>query len=64
MTYDLINNIHGNKSFPIVGKNPDGESVIIEKGEDFYKISTCQQNGWIRIMTYHKDGTVEEEYTK
>lgn len=64
MTYDLIDNVHGNKSFPIVGQNADGESVIIEKGKDFYKISTCQSNGWIRIVTYHKDGIVEEEYTK
>ena len=64
MTYDLIENICKGKTFPLCGKNPDGCTVIIEKGEDRYTLSTHQKNGWIRVETYHKDGVVEEGYTK
>ena len=63
-TYEYIDKFYGNNSFPIVGENGIGESTIIEKGKDFYTVSTCQRNGWIHVETYHKDGTVEEEYTK
>ena len=64
MTYDLIKNICGKKTFPICGKNPDGCNVVIDKCEDCYTIETFQKNGWVRVETYHKDGTVEETYTK
>ncbi len=62
MTYELLENLCKNKTFPLCGKNPDGCNIIIEKGEDFFTVSTLQKNGWTRINTYWKDGTVEEEY--
>ena len=69
MTYDLIKRIceaevQKGKSFPLFGKNSDGCNVVIDKCEDYYAIETFQKNGWIRVEIYHKDGTVEEEYTK
>ena len=45
-------------------KNVVGEDIIIEITNDYIKTSTCQKNGWIRVLIYHKDRTLEEIYEK
>lgn len=54
---------------PLSAKTDCGEDVIIEAERDddgniIWKISTFQDNGWLRINRYHNDGTVEESYEK
>lgn len=40
----------------MAGKNEHGEKVRVTK--------TMQDNGWIRVMHEHQDGTVEETYER
>lgn len=44
--------------------NEKGENVILEITPKFLKVSTCQNNDWIRVNIYHKDRTVEETYER
>ena len=54
---------------PLSAKNDSGEDVIVEaqideNGDPIWKITTIQKNEWSRINFYHRDGTVEEMYSK
>ena len=54
---------------PCSGKNDEGEDIIIERGYNgncvpFYRVTTSQDNGWLRINFYYPDGTVTEEYER
>lgn len=56
------------KKFPLFGKNEDGEATIIYHGvsdnEEFFKTTTAQSNGWIRVNIYYADGSCEELYER
>lgn len=45
-------------------KNEDGEDLIVEIKEDYVRIDTIQNNGWIRINCYYLDGIKTETYKK
>lgn len=45
-----------------IGKNEDGETVMVSIDKDCACICTYQRNGFVRIMIYHSDGTIEELY--
>lgn len=49
---------------PLAAINEDGEDVIIERGVDFYRLTTMQKNNWLRINTYYADGTADETYSR
>lgn len=61
---------YGVHDLPLVGKNEDGQTIIvsvvkdIEDGSDAFKVETAQDNGWMRVNIYYKDGTVEELYER
>jgi hypothetical protein len=48
----------------MVGKNEDGEDVIVTIDKENATVVTVQANGWHRINTYWPDGTEEETYRK
>ena len=64
--YDYFSDLTKNRILPVGGTNVDGEDVIIEKGkrdgQNFFKVGTLQNNGWIRVNYYWEDGTREELY--
>jgi hypothetical protein len=66
----LVEKGFGVHDLPLVGKNEDGETLIIsvvkdiETGSDAFKVETAQDNGWMRVNIYYKDGTVEELYER
>lgn len=65
--YDYLDLTKEFSSFPIAGKNENGENVMIEHydgDEPYFKVTTFQNNGWTRINCYHKDGSIEEIYEK
>lgn len=55
-------------STPCSYVNQEGENEVVVEGADevgrFFKITTTQTNGWLRIDTYYEDGTIEETYRK
>lgn len=48
----------------LVGIDEDGSPVIVSIDENEATIQTLQNNGWIRVNIYYKDGTVEELYKR
>lgn len=53
----------------MAAKTEFGENMIVDArydddGEVVWKISTMQDNDWLRINRYDKNGTVEEAYEK
>lgn len=68
MTYKELKRMLTNKTLPIMGRNQDGEPVLIEEGRNedghLYQLSTSQDNGWLRINTYYEDGSIDETYSK
>lgn len=57
------------ENLPLTAETEDGENVIVEayrdeNGELVWKISTLQDNGWMRINIYYSDHTVEELYKR
>jgi len=52
----------------VFGYNDDGEHIIIESdtenGSIVWHVMVYQKNGWTRTNVYHKDGTVEELYSR
>lgn len=57
------------QDLPLTAKTDCGEDVIVDayyndEKELIWKISTVQDNGWIKILHYHPDGTVEETYER
>ena len=70
-TYTYINEIVKafDRPLPVTGINEDGETVIIEQGwdsggEHFYRLTTVQENNWLRINEYYADGTVTETFKR
>lgn len=49
---------------PQVGKNEDGEYVVVTITDESAVVTTSQKNGWLRINTYYKNGICTEEYEK
>ena len=56
------------KEFPLAYTNESGESVIVEQGScevgHYFKLTTAQDNGWIRENYYYETGESEEFYKK
>lgn len=42
--------------------NDNNENIILEVTDEYLKISTLQNNGWVRVNLYYKDHTSEEYY--
>lgn len=59
----LLNSV---KEFPSHGTNENGENVLVEHGENengrFISTQTFQENNWIRVNVYYKNGDCEEFY--
>ena len=76
MTYKELQELTEGRSLPLFGKNEDGENVIIEHRTEkythdldsiervYFKISTAQHNGWMKIVHIYDDGSVEGFYRK
>lgn len=55
------------EDFPVAGLNENGERVIIDRydgDESYFKVTTYQNNDWIRINYFYKDGSVDEIYER
>lgn len=61
---DFINGDLDMEGEMVAGFNDNNESVLVVIGEDRMKISTAQNNGWIKINYVYKDGTFEEMFEK
>lgn len=64
MTYDELKWFTNGANFPAAAVNADGENVIIERGTDFFKVTTVQHNGWTRINYIWEDDTREETFKR
>ncbi len=68
MTYQTIKRETEGKAFPLFGENEKYELVVIIPGEDeagkFFKVNTCQTNGWIRTNLFYEKGDTCELYHK
>ena len=66
--YEYLESLAEMADLPIVGTNVEGEHVVIEDGASgdrhFYRVTTAQHNGWLRINTYWDDGDTEETYKR
>lgn len=45
-------------------KNADGETVLVSISKEKISVRTYQDNGWMRINTYWRDGSFDETYDK
>lgn len=55
------------EDFPVAGLNDSGERVVIDRydgDESYFKVTTYQNNDWIRINYFYKDGSVDEIYER
>ena len=48
----------------LVGNDEDNQVVVVTIDEDEAEVRTLQENGWIRVNIYHRDGTESETYTR
>lgn len=76
MTYQELKTLTEGKSFPIAGKNEDGEIVIIRHCTDtiryrdeawdrnYFHLQTAQHNGWTRHNFIYENGGSEEFYSR
>lgn len=48
----------------LMGENTDGEFVTTSILEDKIVVDALQSNGWTRTNIFHRDGTVEEFYSR
>lgn len=62
-TYEKLLKAHG-KISGLVGKNEDGERVIVSINDNFAVVTTLQNNGWLRSNTYYPDGTATETFER
>lgn len=65
--YDTINKLikkYGAKGLFAIGKNEDGESIIITIYSNRVVTKTLQKNNWMRINTYWADGNIDENYER
>lgn len=53
---------YGESEYPYEGKNTEGERVLISINKDNVTVETFQANGWVRVNSYHRDGTIEETF--
>ena len=54
---------------PLTSVNDDGENIIVDRedtedGQIVLKLSTAQDNGWMRVNYFWPDGTTEEMYER
>ena len=76
MTYHELKTLTEGKTFPICGKNEDGENVIITHSTDiiryngmewerpYFHTLTAQTNGWTRHNYIFENGSSEEFYER
>ena len=67
--YQYFKKLTSGKTLPMAATSKEtGENVIIECGNDgeqnFYKVTTSQENGWLRINTYYADGSIDETFKR
>ena len=66
--YEWIHDRVQGKPMPVGGVVNSGEHIIIEQGHDeseaFYRVTTLQNNDWLRINTYYACGDSNETYEK
>ena len=53
---------HGDDETMYPGTNENGEDVFISIFPERIVVSTMQSNGWNRINTYYRDGSVDETF--
>ena len=53
---------YGESRFPYSGKNEAGEDILASVFQDKVVVSTNQENGWVRVNAYWRDGTREEYF--
>ena len=67
MTYWDIRKIVKGKT-PVAAENECLENVVIEEGRDeeghFYRLTTSQGNGWLKVNHYYETGVITENYEK
>ena len=68
MTYEELKAFVGEHKLPIDAINENGEFTLIEGGcngaDPYYRVTTAQQNGWLRINYIYKSGMREEMFEK
>jgi len=68
MTFGELERLINGRTLPIGAENEDGEPVIIEggrtDGERWFKLTTSQNNGWLRINYIWENGLSEELFEK
>ena len=64
MSYSEIKELVEDKTLPLSATADSGEYVIIEGGGACYRLTTIQNNGWLRINEFYEDGTVTETYER
>jgi hypothetical protein len=64
MTYSEIDRLVAGRRLPLSAETDTGEWVIIEGGDDYYQLTTVQNNGWCRINEFYEDGTITETYER
>lgn len=66
--YGYLKKLTKDATFPLSGKNADGENIIIEEGScdnvHYYRVDTYQKNDWVRINYYYENGEIEEMFEK
>lgn len=53
LSYNYIEKICENKTFPFSIKNEYGQNIIIEKDGDTFKVTTYQQDNWLKVEYYY-----------
>lgn len=53
---------YGNFELPFSGENDQGEMVVISIFPDRIISNTYQLNGWVRLDTLWRDGTIEQTF--
>ena len=55
-----------NESYPngLFGNNSNGEDIFVSVCNEKIILQTFQDNGVVKVNTYHKDGTTEETYER
>ena len=64
MNYSEIKELVGEQMLPLSATADSGEDVIIEGGDNCYRLTTLQNNGWLRINEFYEDGTITETYER
>lgn len=54
----------GESGLLVTGKNAEGENVVLSVSRDVITTEAAQNNSWIRVNTYYRDGTREETYKR